>query len=140
VDAATDEQVARQCPGGRVLHHLVDLEFVVAGAGLEEEVVRQILDQVARGEDVVAVPGPTLRVLRQRALASSEEMVRVADALHAGQRRSWASAVPVPLRCGAGQHGVDRGGDQLDVPELLGGDVGEEVVEGPRPLTVAEVE
>ena len=56
VDAAADEQVAGQRAGGRVVDHLVDLELVVARAGLEEEVVRQVLDQVAGGEDVVAVP------------------------------------------------------------------------------------
>ena len=86
MDAAADEQVAGQRARGRMLDHLVDLELAVAGAGLEEEVVRQILDEVAGGEDVVAVPGPPLRVLRQRALAAGEEVVRVADALQAGER------------------------------------------------------
>ena len=38
-----------------------------------------------------------------------------------------------------GEHAVDRGGHQLDVTELLGGDVRDEVVEGPRALLVAEV-
>jgi hypothetical protein len=50
-----------------VLDHLVHLELVVPGAGLEEEVVREILDEVARREDVGAVPRPTLGVLRERA-------------------------------------------------------------------------
>ena len=48
VHAAAHQQVARQGAGGRVLAHLVDLELALAGAGLEEEVVRQVLDQVAR--------------------------------------------------------------------------------------------
>ena len=41
---------------------------------------------------------------------------------------------------GAGQHRVDRGGDQFDVAELLGGDARHEVVERPCALAVAEVE
>ena len=66
VDAAAHEQVAGERPRGGMLDHLVDLELVVPRAGLEEEVVREILDQVAGGEHVVAVPGTALRVLRQR--------------------------------------------------------------------------
>jgi hypothetical protein len=57
VHAAADQQVARQRAGGGMLDHLVDLELVVARAGLEEEVVRQILDKVARRKHVIAVPG-----------------------------------------------------------------------------------
>ena len=71
----------------RMLHHLVDLELVVPGACLEEEVVCQILDEVAGGEDVVAGPGAALRVLRERTLSSREEVMGVADALHPGEQR-----------------------------------------------------
>jgi hypothetical protein len=78
VHAAAHEQVSRQRPGGGVVDHLVDLQLVAAGAGLEEEVVRQVLDEVARREHVVAVPGPPVRVLRQRALTAGEEVLRVA--------------------------------------------------------------
>ena len=46
----------------------------------------------------------------------------------------------VRRRRGAGEHRVDRVRDELDVPELLGGDVRDEVVERPRALLVAEVE
>ena len=84
VDAAADEQEAGQRACGRMLDHLVDLQLPVPRAGLEEEVVRQVLDQVAGREDVVAVPRAALRVLRQRALAAGEEVVRVADALEVG--------------------------------------------------------
>ena len=48
VDAAADEQEAGQCARRRMLDHLVDLELPVPGAGLEEEVVRQVLDEIAR--------------------------------------------------------------------------------------------
>jgi hypothetical protein len=56
VDAAADEQVPGQRAGGRVLDHLVDLQLAVAGSGLQEVVVGQVLDQIAGAEDVVARP------------------------------------------------------------------------------------
>jgi hypothetical protein len=93
VHAAANEQVARQRPGRGVLDHLVHLELVVPRAGLEEEVVRQILDEVAGREHVVAVPGPPLRVLRRRTLPAGEEVVRVADALDARERGGRRAAV-----------------------------------------------
>jgi hypothetical protein len=48
MDAASDEQVPGQGARCRMLDHLVDLQLVVAGARLEEEVVGQILDKVSR--------------------------------------------------------------------------------------------
>ena len=57
---------------GRMLDHLPHLELAVACACLEEEVVREILDDVSRREDVIAVPWPTLRVLGKRALTTHE--------------------------------------------------------------------
>jgi hypothetical protein len=86
VYAAADEQVARERARRRVVDHLVNLELVVARAGLEEEVVREVLDQVARGEDVVAIPGLAVGVLAQRALAAGDEVLRVALALDVGER------------------------------------------------------
>ena len=56
VDAAADQQVAGQGAGGRMIDHLIDLELVVARAGLEEEVVGEILNQISGGEHVVATP------------------------------------------------------------------------------------
>jgi hypothetical protein len=126
VHAAAHEQVARQRARRRMLDHLVDLELVVARAGLEEEVVREVLDEVAGRRDVVAGPRLAHRVLRQRRLAAGDELLRV------------ARARAVALR--AGEHRVDRRGDELDVAVLLGGDVRDEVVERPRALAVAEVE
>ena len=41
---------------------------------------------------------------------------------------------------GAGEHRVDRRRDELDVAELLGRDVGDQVVERPGVLAIAEVE
>jgi hypothetical protein len=142
VYAAAHEQVAGQRAGHRVLDHLVDLQLVVARAGLEEEVVRQVLDQIARREDVVPVPRPPVGVLRQRALSTREEVVRVPDPLHGGQRvlGHERAGAPVGGRRGAGQHRVDRGRDELDVAELLGSDVGDQVVERARALTPAEIE
>ncbi len=134
--ATADEQVAGQRAGRRMVDHLVDLELVVARAGLEEEVVRQILDQVPGGEDVVAVPGLAVRVLNQRGGAAGDELLGVAGALHRGE----CTVLPrVALRC-AGEHRVDRARDELDVPELLGGDAGDQVVERARTLAIAEVE
>ena len=40
---------------------------------------------------------------------------------------------------GTGEHGVDRRCDDLDVPVLLGRDVGDQVIEGPRALAVTKV-
>ena len=99
VHAAADEQVAGQRPRGRVLDHLVDLELVVPRARLEEEVVREVLDEVAGREDVVAVPWPAVRVLRQRALAAGDEVLRVADALD-GRERRFAASTSTPLSLG----------------------------------------
>ena len=56
VHSAADEEVAGESARGRVLDHLVDLQLVVPRSRLQEEVVRQVLDEVARGEHVVAVP------------------------------------------------------------------------------------
>jgi hypothetical protein len=138
VHAAAHEQVAGERARRRVVDHLVDLELVVARAGLEEEVVRQVLDQVARGEDVVAVPGLAVGVLAQRALAAGEEVLGVADALEGGQRVARRPAVVHRRR--AREHRVDRRGHELDVAVLLGGDVAQQVVERARGLAAAEVE
>ena len=89
VDAAADEQVAGQRPRRGMVDHLVDLELVVARAGLEEEVVGEVLDEVAGGEDVVAVPRLAVRVLDQRGRAAGDELLRVATPL-----TSSAPAVP----------------------------------------------
>ena len=79
MDTAANEQEAGQRTRRRVLDHLVDLELAVPRAGLEEEVVRQVLDEVAGREHVVAVPRATLRVLWQRTLPTDEEVMRIAD-------------------------------------------------------------
>ena len=55
--------------------------------------VGQVLDQVARAEHVVAVPGLAVGVLAQRALAADDEVLRVAPALHSAQRISGRAAV-----------------------------------------------
>jgi hypothetical protein len=68
-----------------VLDHLVDLELAVASAGLKEEVVGQVFDEVAGREDVVAVPRSALRVLRQRSLAAGQEVMWVPDPLQGSQ-------------------------------------------------------
>ncbi len=140
MNAAADEQVAGERPGGRMVDHLVHLQFVAARAGLEEEVVGQILDEVAGGEDVVAVPRSAVRVLWQRTLTAGEEVVRVADALDV---REWISLERVRVRVrgrSTGQHRVDRCRDELDVSELLRSDVGDQVVERPGPLPTAKVQ
>src|SRR5512132_326361 len=137
VDTAAHEQIAGQRPRRRVLDHLVHLELVVAGTGLEEEVVRQVLDEVTRAEDVVAVPRPALRVLRQRPLAAGEEVMRIPDTLDAGERRLRRTAVD---RGRTGEHVVDRGGDELDMAELLRRDRRQEVVERAGSLPTPEVE
>ena len=140
VDAATHEQEARERPRGRMLDHLVDLQLPVPGARLEEEVVGQVFDEVAGGEHVVAVPGPSLGVLRQRTLAADQEVMWVAHVLEALERTARPAAVRRRCGRGAGEHRVDRLGDQLDVAELLGRDVRDQVVERPSALLVAEVE
>jgi hypothetical protein len=76
-----------------VIDHLVHLQLVVARAGLEEEVVREVLDEVARREDIVSRPRTPERVLRQRALAAGDEVLRVADAEDAGEGLVVASSL-----------------------------------------------
>ncbi len=131
VDAAAHEQVARQRPRRRVVDHLVDLELVVARAGLEKEVVGEVLDEIARRRDVVAVPGLAVRILHERGRSTRDEMLRVEEVARGGERVLFAST---------GEHRVDRGRDELDVPELLGGDVGDQVEEGACLLPGTEVE
>lgn len=58
--SSTNEEVAGQRAGGRMVHHLVDLQLVVARSRLEEEVVGEVLNEIARGEDVIPVPGAPL--------------------------------------------------------------------------------
>jgi len=94
-----------------MLDHLVDLELVVASAGLEKEVVGEILDQIARGEHLIAAPGLGVRILDKRSGATGDEMLRVADVLHSAQIPQLAG-----LAVGrAGQHRVYRGRYELDV-------------------------
>jgi hypothetical protein len=47
MDAAADQQVAGERPGGGVVHGLVDLQLAVARAALQEVVVREQLDEIA---------------------------------------------------------------------------------------------
>ncbi len=55
--------------------------------------------------------------------------------------KCWVLRASLAVRqVGVGEHRVDRHRDQLDVAVLLGGDVGDQVVERPRAGAVAEVE
>ncbi len=135
VDAAAHEQVPRQGAGDRVVDHLVHLQLAVARARLEEEVVGQVLDEISGGEHVVTAPGLAHRILDERARAPVGEVLGVPGALHAGQVTRLARRAAGR----AGQHRVDRRGDELDVPELLGRDAGHEVIERPGLLAAAEV-
>jgi hypothetical protein len=62
----------------------------------------------------------------------------VADSLDAGER--VARRLPVVDRRCTGEHRVNRRGNEFDVTELLGGDVGDQVVERSSALPTAEVE
>ena len=86
VDAAADEQVAGERAGGRVVDHLVDLELAVARAGLEEEVVHEVLDEVTGRRHVVAVPRLAVGVLDQRARAAGGEVLGVEEVGRLGKR------------------------------------------------------
>ena len=84
------------------------------GAALE------VLDEVARGEDVVAVRRVAVGVLWEGAPTAVDEVLRVADALTSA---SAAGARADADLAGVRQHRVDRRRDELDVAELLRGDV-----------------
>ena len=139
VHAAAHEQVAGQRPRRRVLDHLVDLQLVVARAGLEEEVVRQVLDQVAarRRRSRRSTGGPC-ESCGSAPWPPAMKWCGLRDALDG--RRATLSARGRRRRRRAGQHRVDRRRDELDVAELLAGDVRDQVVERPRVLPAAEVE
>jgi hypothetical protein len=107
-------------------------------ARLEEEVVGQVLDQITRAEDVVSVPRAALRVLRKRALAAGEEVMWIAYALDVSE--CGLRCAPVVDRTGAGEHRVDRRGDQLDVAELLSRNRRHEVVKRAGTLPRPEIE
>ena len=127
VHAAAHQQVAGQRACRGMLDQLVDLELAVACAGLEEVVVREVLDEVARREHVVARPRSAVGVDRQHTLAALEHVMRIALREHL-------------LTVRVSEHRADRGTDGLDVPVLLGRDVGDEVVERPQLFAAAEVE
>ena len=125
VDAAADEQIARQRARRGVVAHLVDAQLAGAGTRLEEIVVRQVLHQVAGGVHVGPVPRLAVRVGRERALAAEQVVLLVRLALGV-------------LDLDAGEHRVDRRRDELDVPVLLGGDVRDQVIERPGALAEAD--
>jgi hypothetical protein len=60
-----------------MLDQFIDLQLVVARTRLQEGIVREVFDEVARREHVSPFQGPPLGVLRQSALAAGEEMVRI---------------------------------------------------------------
>src|SRR4051794_37628176 len=72
VYAAAHQQVSGERPRRWMVDRLVDLELAVACAGFEEEIVGQVLDQVAGREDVIARPWRSARVDREDALAGLE--------------------------------------------------------------------
>ena len=92
MDAAAHEQVARQRARRRVIAHLIDAQLAAAGAGLEEVVVREVLDEVARGVHVGPVPRLAVRIGRQRALAA-EQVVLLVGAVLASSRSTPVSIV-----------------------------------------------
>ena len=47
MNATPHEEVAGQRSSRRMFDHLVNLQLVVPGSGFKEEVVREILDQIA---------------------------------------------------------------------------------------------
>ena len=97
MNAAADEQVAEHLAGARVLGHLVDAQLVGAGAIFQEEVVQQVEDQVAAGEDVIAGPGVAHRVAAHGPEAGGDEVVAVAGALLAEGQRGAGDAGGVVL-------------------------------------------
>lgn len=99
--------------------------------------MQQIEFEVAAVEDVLAGPGVAHGVDRQRALPAGDEVIAVAGVDRVRQR--GVGRVGIPLGA-AGEEEVDGVGDQLDVAVLLGGDVGDQVVERPRLVAAAEVE
>src|SRR5690606_23242335 len=124
MDPAPDQEVAHHLPGHRVVGHLVNPQLGHAGADLEEEVVEQVQDQVPAGEDVITVPVPAHGVAHQSRLPGVDEVVDVPHILDHLQRGVLGRG-----RLGAaGEEQVDGGGHQLDVAQLLGGNVGDEVV------------
>jgi hypothetical protein len=127
VHAAAHEQVAHRGARRRVARHLVDADLLCPRAALEEEVVQHVHLQVPRGDHVGAAPRVALRVHRHRRLRRVVEVLVQARVDAVGERRLARVAA---ARRAPGEHEVDRVGEHLDVPELLGGDVRHEVVEG----------
>ena len=99
--------------------------------------MQQVELEVAAREHVLARPEVALRVHRQRLLPAGEEVV--ADArVHLSRERRRIGVGAAHGR--AGEQHVDGVRDHLDVPELLGGDVRDQVVERPELVAPSEVE
>ncbi len=137
VDAAANEEVAQHLAGGRILRHLVDAQLVRAGGVFQEEVMEQIEDEVAAGEDVLAGPRQAAGIDRQRVAAAGDEvmgvvLVDVVKQVLDGRLERVVVAVFDDAGLRAVKQGVDGRPDKLDVPEFLGADVGHKLVVRPE--------
>jgi hypothetical protein len=80
-----------------VVDHLVDLQLAVARPRLEEEVVREVLDEIPRRGDVVAVPGLAVGVLDERAGAARDEVLGLRTSFGSGSAPFSAAPVSIVL-------------------------------------------
>jgi hypothetical protein len=130
MNAAPDEKVADHRPCRLVRGHFVAPGLVRPRAALQEEIVQEIEHQVSGVEHVVAPPRRTMGIGDRMPGATLDEMVVIADVLHCFEGRIRG----IGIRGSLIEQGVDRGRDELHVPDLFGRDRGDEFIEGPELL------
>jgi len=95
--------------------------------GLGGGVGAEVGQQVPAGHDVPAVPRVAIAVGGQRAAARHDGLLRVHPAQHGADHRIGGGGLGGGGGRGAFQQPGHHGGDHLDVPDLLGRDVHDQV-------------
>ena len=110
--------------------------LVHARTGLQKEVMEQVCDEVAGGEDVIAAPKVAHGVHHLVSAAPDDRVMGVTKIRGCLERGiNWLA-----FGNGAFKHQVDGGGDQFDMAKLLGGNGGDQIVEGLQLLLLLEAE
>ncbi len=111
----------------RVVGHVVQPRRLQAALGLGGDVGAEVGQQVPAGDDELAIPPCADRVREHRAPAIHDGLLRV-HAAHDRRHGRILDGVCGDVVGGALQQAGDHGGEHLDVADLLGGYVHDEVL------------
>jgi len=106
---------------------------------LKEEIVQQVEDQVAGGEDVVIAPGRSYTISWQGS-ATPMKKLPVFRASRIAAKGAGRHVIGCRVQVGSPRHQFDAVGQQLDMAELLRRDGGDQAVERLQLALVEEVE